>query len=75
MSGLWRGLLQPKYARTQCSLGQSSNSRTTGESELARVMPAASVEYRYPLIAVELWDMQTIQPIAQFVLRPNDSAQ
>jgi LPS-assembly protein len=44
----------------------------TGDSELARVTPVAGVEYRYPLIDVEPWGTQTIQPIAQLILRPNE---
>ena len=50
-----------------------SNYLATGESELARVMPVAGLEYRYPFIDVEPWGTQTVQPIAQLVLRPNES--
>jgi len=44
-----------------------------GQSELARAMPAAGVEYRYPFIDVESWGTQTIEPIAQLILRPNET--
>jgi LPS-assembly protein len=44
-----------------------------GQSELARAMPAAGVEYRYPFIDVEPWGTQTIEPIAQLILRPNET--
>ena len=44
-----------------------------GEHELARVMPVAGLEYRYPLIDVEPWGTQTIEPIAQLILRPNET--
>ncbi len=44
-----------------------------GDSELARVMPVAGLEYHYPLIDVEPWGTQTIEPIAQLILRPNES--
>ncbi|MFZ0719423.1 MAG: LPS assembly protein LptD, partial [Xanthobacteraceae bacterium] len=50
-----------------------SNFIATGQSELARAMPAAGVEYRYPFVDVEPWGTQTIQPIAQLILRPNET--
>jgi LPS-assembly protein len=50
-----------------------SNYITPGEHELARVMPVAGLEYRYPLIDVEPWGTQTIEPIAQLILRPNET--
>jgi LPS-assembly protein len=50
-----------------------SNYITPGESELARFMPAVGVEYRYPFIDVEPWGTQTIEPIAQLILRPNET--
>ncbi|HEX4040055.1 MAG TPA: LPS-assembly protein LptD [Xanthobacteraceae bacterium] len=50
-----------------------ANFITTGQSDLARAMPAAGVEYRYPFVDVEPWGTQTIQPIAQLILRPNET--
>ncbi|MGB6539059.1 MAG: LPS-assembly protein LptD [Xanthobacteraceae bacterium] len=50
-----------------------SNYITPGEHELARIMPVAGLEYRYPLIDVEPWGTQTIEPIAQLILRPNET--
>src|SRR5580704_5790481 len=50
-----------------------SNYIATGDSQLARVMPVAGVEYRYPFIDVEPWGTQTIEPIAQLILRPNEA--
>ena len=50
-----------------------SNYIAPGEHELARVMPVAGLEYRYPLIDVESWGTQTIEPIAQLILRPNET--
>ncbi len=44
-----------------------------GETDLARAMPAAGVEYRYPFVDVEPWGTQTIEPIAQLILRPNET--
>jgi LPS-assembly protein len=50
-----------------------SNYITPGDSELARFMPAVGVEYRYPFIDVEPWGTQTIEPIGQLILRPNET--
>ena len=50
-----------------------SNYISTGTSELARVMPVAGVEYRYPVIDTEPWGTQTLEPIAQVILRPNET--
>jgi LPS-assembly protein len=36
-------------------------------------MPAAGVEYRYPFIDVASWGTQTFEPIAQVILRPNET--
>jgi LPS-assembly protein len=44
-----------------------------GESEMARAMPDVGVEYRYPFVDVESWGTQTIEPIAQLILRPNET--
>jgi LPS-assembly protein len=45
----------------------------TGDSSMARVMPAVGVEYRYPLISVHSWGTQTLEPIAQLIMRPNET--
>jgi len=50
-----------------------SNYIAPGQSELARIMPTAGVEYRYPFVDVEPWGTQTIEPIAQLILRPNET--
>ncbi len=44
-----------------------------GDSDPARFMPAVGVEYHYPVIDVESWGTQTIEPIAQLILRPNET--
>ncbi len=44
----------------------------TGTTSLARVMPTVGVEYRYPFIGVQSWGTQTIEPIAQLIVRPNE---
>ena len=45
--------------------------RTT--SDVARFMPTVGLEYRYPFINVQSWGTQTIEPIAQVILRPNET--
>ena len=50
-----------------------SNYIATGDSQLARVMPVAGTEFRYPFIDVEPWGTQTVEPIAQLILRPNEA--
>jgi LPS-assembly protein len=50
-----------------------SNYIATGQSELARAMPAVGVEYRYPFVDIQPWGTQIIEPIAQLILRPNET--
>jgi LPS-assembly protein len=50
-----------------------SNFIGTGMTDPVRAMPAAGVEYRYPFIDAQPWGTQTIQPIAQLILRPNEA--
>ena len=37
-------------------------------------MPTVGLEYRYPFISVQSWGTQTIEPIAQVIVRPNETA-
>ncbi|MDQ0510161.1 LPS-assembly protein LptD [Ancylobacter amanitiformis] len=41
--------------------------------QLYRAMPAMGLEYRYPFLSVEKWGTQTIEPIAQIIVRPNET--
>jgi len=50
-----------------------SNYISPGDHELARFMPAAGAEFRYPFIDVEPWGTQTIEPIAQVIARPDET--
>ena len=36
-------------------------------------MPAVGLEYRYPFINVQPWGTTTIEPIAQIIIRPNET--
>jgi LPS-assembly protein len=51
-----------------------SNFLPAGDSTVGRVMPTIGLEYRYPFIGVQPWGTQTIEPIAQLIVRPNESA-
>jgi LPS-assembly protein len=50
-----------------------SNYINPGSTEIARAMPTAGLEYKYPFISVQSWGTQTIEPIAQVILRPNEA--
>ena len=50
-----------------------SNFLPTGESQALRVMPTVGLEYRYPFINVQPWGTTTIEPIAQVIVRPNET--
>src|SRR4051794_40324759 len=51
-----------------------ANFLPTGDSTVGRVMPTVGLEYRYPFIGVQPWGTQTIEPIAQLVVRPNEGS-
>jgi LPS-assembly protein len=50
-----------------------ANFINVNQSDIGRVMPVAGVEYRYPLINVQSWGTQTIEPIGQLIFRPNET--
>jgi LPS-assembly protein len=50
-----------------------SNYINVGQSDVGRVMPTAGLEYRYPLINVQSWGTQTVEPVAQVIVRPNET--
>jgi len=50
-----------------------SNFMDTGETDLVRAMPTVGLEYRYPFINVQSWGTQTIEPIGQVIIRPNET--
>jgi len=51
-----------------------ANYLPTGDSSVLRGMPAIGFEYRYPFISVHSWGTQTIEPIAQVIVRPNETS-
>ncbi|HVT54577.1 MAG TPA: LPS-assembly protein LptD [Xanthobacteraceae bacterium] len=46
---------------------------TPGSDTVGRVMPAVGMEWRWPFLAVQEWGTQIIEPIAQVILRPNET--
>jgi LPS-assembly protein len=50
-----------------------SNFLPAGDSQVVRGMPTVGLEYRYPFIAVQSWGTQTVEPIAQVIVRPNET--
>lgn len=49
-----------------------SNFLSPGDTGLIRGMPTVGLEYRYPFINVQSWGTQTLEPIAQVIIRPNE---
>ena len=45
----------------------------SGDDSLVRAMPAIGLEYRYPFISTQSWGTQTIEPIAQVIIRPDET--
>jgi LPS-assembly protein len=50
-----------------------SNFLPVGDTNTLRVMPTVGLEYRYPFINVQPWGTTTIEPIAQIIIRPNET--
>lgn len=50
-----------------------SNFLPVGDTTALRVMPTVGLEYRYPFINVQPWGTTTIEPIAQVIIRPNET--
>ncbi|MEY9577835.1 LPS-assembly protein [Bradyrhizobium diazoefficiens] len=50
-----------------------SNYLPVGDTQAIRLMPTVGLEYRYPFINVQPWGSTTIEPIAQIIIRPNET--
>jgi LPS-assembly protein len=50
-----------------------ANFISPGDSTVLRAMPAVGLEYHYPFIGIQSWGTQTIEPIGQVILRPNET--
>jgi LPS-assembly protein len=44
-----------------------------GNDELIRAMPTVGFETRWPFISVHSWGTQTLEPIVQTIIRPNET--
>jgi LPS-assembly protein len=53
--------------------GVAAMGLTPGDTQALRVMPTVGMEYRYPFINVQPWGTTTIEPIAQVIIRPNET--
>lgn len=65
------GFLPASYQFGPTFAGQ--NPLQSGNDDLIRGMPAVGLDYKYPFISAESWGTQTIEPRAQFILRPNEA--
>jgi len=50
-----------------------SNYLPVGDTQALRMMPTVGLEYRYPFINVQPWGTTTVEPIAQIIIRPNET--
>jgi LPS-assembly protein len=50
-----------------------ANFLPVGDAQALRLMPTVGLEYRYPFINVQPWGSTTIEPIAQVIIRPNET--
>jgi LPS-assembly protein len=50
-----------------------ANYLPVGDTQAVRVMPTVGMEYRYPFINVQPWGSTTVTPIAQVIIRPNET--
>jgi LPS-assembly protein len=50
-----------------------SNFLPVGDTQALRAMPTIGFEYRYPFIDVQPWGTTTVEPIAQVIVRPNET--
>ena len=50
-----------------------SNYLPVGDTQALRVMPTVGLEYRYPFINVQPWGSTVVEPIAQVIIRPNET--
>jgi LPS-assembly protein len=50
-----------------------SNFLPVGDTQALRLMPTVGLEYRYPFINVQPWGTTIVEPIAQVIIRPNET--
>src|SRR3954465_10344501 len=50
-----------------------SNFVPVGDTQAVRGLPTVGLEYRYPFINVQPWGTTTLEPVAQVIIRPNET--
>ncbi len=61
------------YSNINNDNGVTSQFINTGGETLVRTMPAIGFETRWPFMSVHEWGTQVLEPIAQLIIRPNES--
>ncbi len=76
------GILFTPFARVRADAASvNTNTTATGvaafttgqEDNLIRAMPTVGMEARWPFISVHSWGTQTLEPIVQMIVRPNET--
>ena len=73
---IWTPFASIRADAISASIGNQpgvSNYLPVGDTQALRMMPTVGLEYRYPFIDVQPWGSTTIEPIAQVIVRPNES--
>ena len=61
------------YSNISNDGGVVSQFINTGSETLVRAMPAIGFEARWPFMSVHEWGTQILEPIAQLIIRPNET--
>ncbi len=61
------------YSNINSDNGVVSQFINTGGETLVRTMPAIGLETRWPFMSVHEWGTQILEPIAQLIVRPNET--
>jgi LPS-assembly protein len=72
---IWTPFIQVRGDVNHAQVNQAvgvTNYLPTGDTNAGRIMPAVGFEYRYPFISIQPWGTQTIEPVAQVIVRPNE---
>ena len=73
---IWTPFASVRVDAIDASVGNQpgvSNFLNVGDNQALRAMPAVGLEYRYPFINVQPWGTTTLEPIAQVIIRPNET--
>jgi LPS-assembly protein len=73
---LWTPFFKLRADVAQMNLANEpgvANFLDVSSTQVFRGMPTAGLEWRYPLINVQSWGTNTLEPIAQVIARPNET--